>query len=173
MDVSMFRLNLDHLPKYDLPNGYSMRRHQPGDISHWLDFHIPLFEDGVIDEALFWHEFGQDKGILAERQYYMVHGKRVIGSISSWFGSEERGTHLGRIHWVVLDEDYRGKGLSKPLLSFACHRLKQLGHKQAYLSTHTDLIPAIGLYLKFGFEPEIKSDVEKLAWDNVYQQLDL
>ena len=171
MGISMFRPNLDNIPIYDLPDGYTMRSYQTGDIQHWLDFHIPLFDEGDITETLFWNEYGRDEAILAERQFYMMHGSEVMGTISAWFGSDERGTHLGRIHWVVLGEDYRGKGLAKPLLSFACQRLKQLEHEQAYLLTHTDLIPAINLYLKFGFQPEINNESDKQAWDSVYKTL--
>lgn len=171
MDISMFHSNLNDAPTFDLPNDYTMRPYQTGDIRHWLDFHILLFDKGHITEDLFWREFGRDEKRLAQRQFYMVHDNTVMGSISAWFGSEERDTHLGRIHWVVLREDYRGKGLSKPLLSYACHKLKQLDHKQAYLTTDTDLLPAINLYLQFGFQPEINSEHDKRAWDNVYTQL--
>jgi len=169
----MFLANLENIPQHDLPDGYTMRPYKTGDIQHWLDFHIPLFDEGVITEALFWREYGQDEAVLAERQFYMMYGTEVIGSISSWFGSDDRGIHLGRIHWVVLREDYRGKGLAKPLLSFALNKLKELGHTQAYLITHPDLIPAINLYYKFGFRPEINSQIEKSAWDEIYQILNL
>lgn len=171
MEISMFRPNLNDIPEYDLPDGYKMRPYQAGDLQHWLDFHSPLFDEGDITEALFWREYGRDETILAERQFYMLHGNEVIGSISAWYGDETRGTHLGRIHWVVLHENYRSKGLSKPLLSFACQSLKELGHTQAYLTTDTQLIPALGLYLKFGFEPEIKNEVDQHAWDSVYKTL--
>lgn len=173
MEISMFRPNLNDIPQHDLPEGYAMRPYQTGDIHHWLDFHIPLFGEGVITDNLFWREYGRDESILAERQFYMMHGHEVMGSISSWFGDEERGTQLGRIHWVVLREDYRGNGLAKPLLSFALNKLKELGHRQAYLLTHTDLIPAISLYLKFGFQPEINSPKEKSAWAEIYNMLNL
>jgi GNAT superfamily N-acetyltransferase len=173
MEISMFCPSLDDIPAYDVPDGYTMRAYQTGDIQHWLAFHIPLFDEGVINKNLFWREYGRDESILKSRQFYMIHGEQVMGSISAWFGSEERGTHLGRIHWVVLREDYRGKGLAKPLLSFACDMLKQLDHKQAYLTTDTDLFPAISLYLKFGFQPEINLDQDKHTWDDVYRHLNL
>jgi len=167
MYLSMFCSTLDNIPQFALPDGYTMRRYQTGDIRHWLDFHIPLFDKGDITESLFWREYGRDETVIIQRQFYMMHGEQVIGSISAWFGDEERGTHLGRIHWVVLHEDYRSKGLSKPLLSFAMNKLKELGHTQAYLTTDTELVPAINLYMKFGFQPEIDSDELQTAWDDL------
>lgn len=169
--ISMFRDNLETIPQYKLLDGYLMRPYQTGDIEHWLAFHVPLFPEGHITESLFRDDFGRDEAIIAERQFYMIHNNIVMGSISAWYGSEERGQDLGRIHWVVLHEDYRGKGLSKPLLSFALNKLKSLGHQQAYLTTDTDLIPAIGLYLQFGFEPEVHTEQDKSAWDGVFQRL--
>jgi len=173
MEISMFRPNLDNIPQHNLPDDYTMRPYQTGDINYWLDFHIPLFDEGTITEALFWREYGREESVLTKRQFYMMHGSEVMGTISSWFGSEERGTHLGRIHWVVLREDYRGKGLAKPLLSFALNKLKDFGHEQAYLITHTDLSPAINLYHQFGFRPEINSEPEKIAWAKIYKILNL
>lgn len=173
MDVSMFRHELDTIPQHPLPDGYEMRPYQAGDIQYWLDFHIPLFEEGDINEALFWREYGQDETVIAQRQFYMLHGDTVMGSISAWFGDDERGKDLGRIHWVVLRDDYRGKGLAKPLLSYALNKLKELGHTQVYLTSDTDLIPALNLYLKFGFEPEINTEHDKQAWDIVYKAMGL
>ena len=167
INISMFQPNLDNIPQHDLPDDYLMRPYQSGDIRYWLDFHIPLFDAEYITEDLFWDEYGRDEDVLSQRQFYMMHGDKVIGSISAWFGDEHRGKQLGRIHWVIIRDDYQGKGLSKPLMSFACEKLKQLGHQQAYLTTHSDLIPAISLYLKFGFEPEINSEQDQLAWDEV------
>lgn len=171
MEVTMFRQNMGNIPQYPLPDGYAMRPYQSGDIQHWLDFHIPLFDKGDITEALFWREYGRDEALLAQRQYYMTHGETVMGSISAWFGDEARGTELGRVHWVVLREDYRGKGLAKPLMSFVLNRLKALGHTQAYLDSDSALIPALSLYLQFGFEPEITHAQDKQIWDDVYRQL--
>lgn len=169
--ISMFRDNLDNIPAHPLPDGYVMRPYQTGDIQHWLDFHIPLFEPGFITKDLFHDEYGHDEALFAQRIFFMQHGDVVMGSISSWFGDEERGADLGRVHWVVLHEDYRGKGLAKPLLAFALNKLNELGHTQAYLWTDTALIPAISLYLQFGLTPEISNNEDQQAWDGVFAEL--
>lgn len=169
--ISMIRPHMDSIPDHGMPDGYTMRPYQSGDMQHWLDFHIPLFPDGDISEDLFWRDYGRDETVLAERQFYMMHGETVMGTISAWFGDDDPGKDWGRIHWVVLHEDYRGKGLAKPLLSFAMNKLKAFGHTQAYLLTHTDLIPAINLYRQFGFEAEIKTEQDQQAWNDVFKQL--
>ncbi len=169
--ISMFLNNLDNIPDHPVPDSYAMRPYQDGDIEHWLEFHIPLFPAGHISEELFWRDFGRDTERIQQRQFYMVHDDTVMGSISAWDGTGNRTPDLGRIHWVVLREDYRGRGLAKPLLSFALNKLKVLGHKQVYLTTDTDLIPAINLYLQFGFKAEIKTDQDERAWKMVFDKL--
>jgi len=170
-EISMLRDNLENIPVHELPVGYTMRPYRTGDIQHWLDLHVPLFEDGDIDEELFRRDYGHDETVLSERMFFMQYGDIVMGSISAWFGDEKRDVDLGRIHWVVLQDKYQGRGLSKPLLAFALNKLKQLGHTKAYLTTHADLIPAINLYLQFGFEPEIHGEEDKQIWESVFESL--
>ena len=38
---------------------------------------------------------------------------------------------------------------------------------QAYLSTDAVRIPAIRLYLKFGFEPDIQNAQDERAWEEI------
>lgn len=174
MDTEMTRANMDDLPAYDFPEGYRMRHWQAGDMQLWLDLHIPLFAEGEINEALFHQEYGHDNALHEQRIYFLMHEEQVIGTISAWFGDygldKDFGDRsLGRIHWVVIEPDYQGKGLSKPMMAYACHKLKELGHQSAFLFTATELTPAIGLYLKFGFQPVITSDELQAAWDEAYK----
>jgi GNAT superfamily N-acetyltransferase len=73
----------------------------------------------------------------------------------------------GRVHWMAILPEFQGRGLGKALLSTICHRLRELGHERAYLHTSAARIPAIKLYLKFGFEPMIRNAEERAVWKEV------
>ena len=76
-----------------------------------------------------------------------------------------------RVHWVAIVPDHQGKGLAKPLLTAICNRLVEIGHDRAYLTTNTVRLPAINLYLAYGFEPEIDTDEDRRVWDGVLKEL--
>ena len=44
--------------------------------------------------------------------------------------------------------------------------------KEVHLKTTTDLLGAIALYLKLGFEPLIEAEDERVVWDSVFKQLE-
>ena len=62
---------------------------------------------------------------------------------------------------------WQGQGLARPLLSAVCTRLASLGHRRALLRTSTARIPAINLYLHFGFQPVITTPADRDAWRSV------
>jgi GNAT superfamily N-acetyltransferase len=72
--------------------------------------------------------------------------------------------HPGRIHWVMMTPSFQGRGLAKPLLAAACHRLHELGHQTAELVTDSLRLPAINLYFKFGFVPMPQGEADTQFW---------
>jgi GNAT superfamily N-acetyltransferase len=78
-----------------------------------------------------------------------------------------RGREYGRVHWVAIVPEWQRHGLAKPLLTVVCQRLQELGHERAYLTTAPERIPAINLYLSFGFVPEVRSDEALRAWKEI------
>ena len=179
ISVTMIRPTLDGLPSYDLPASYRLRWYRPGDEAAWIAIHVAADPYHHFNLDLFWREFDRDVTLLAARQAYLcpvtkdgTEG-RPIGTATAWFGAGDARQAEGLIHWIAIHPAAQGQGLAKPLLACICHRLQELGHQSVYLNTSTVRIPAIRLYLAFGFVPTIRDDLATTlrAWGQVQVQL--
>ncbi len=164
----MIREHLERIPQFALPSSFSIRWYQSGDAQAWVKIQQQADQYHSITPALFEREFGHNDAVLQDRQCFLCDASgQAIGTATAWFNDNYRGKPYGRVHWVALVPAMQGKGLAKPLLSAVCSRLRELNHTRAYLVTETARIPAINLYLKFGFVPEIKSANDLSAWREV------
>jgi GNAT superfamily N-acetyltransferase len=166
--VSMVRDHLEDIPRFDLPKGFSLRGFRQGDQTLWRDIHVAADRSNKITLELFIAQFGGDAALLADRQYYLLAAEgSAIGTATAWFDPDRGGLPYGRIHWVAILPEWQGRGLAKPLMSFVCLRMRELGHERAYLTTSTARIPALNLYRLFGFRPEIRSAEDAAAWRSI------
>lgn len=148
----MIRADLDDLPAYDLPDGYRIRWHQPGDEHAWVALQTPFYQPGAITLDTFQRWFGTDAAEHACRIAYLLDPTgRPIGTAAAWTYDGFRGPEWGRVHWVALARAYQGQGLSKPLLAAVLQRMAELGHTRAYLTTDAERPVAVNLYRRFGF----------------------
>ncbi len=173
--VAMMRPTLDDLPQFELPAPYQLRWYQPGDEAAWVAIHVAADRFHTFTPATFQKEFSDDQTLLPTRQAYLCQADgSPIGTATAWFKADDDGSDWGLIHWVAIHPEMQGRGLAKPLLAVVCHHLQALGYQRAYLSTSTARLPAINLYLAFGFVPILRGDrAETLyAWQQVHKTLD-
>lgn len=169
--IRMIRPNLDNIPDYPLPPPYTIRPYQAGDEVAWVRIQAEADKYNIITPALFRQEFGQNLHVLAERQFFLYDAAGMpIGTATAWYNIYH-GQPYGRVHWVAIVPLKQGQGLAKPLMTTVCCRLRDLQHEGAYLSTSTARIPAICLYLKFGFRPDINNEQDVQAWRQVRDRL--
>jgi len=167
--VSMVRENLDDIPKYDLPAPYTIRCYQSGDDQNWLRIEKEAEKHSNIMDDLFEDQFGKFPGLLKDRQFFICDGNgKEIGTATAWYDNNHNGKVYGLVHWVAIIPSKQGKGLGKPLMMTVCNRLKELDYERAYLNTSTVRVPAISLYLKFGFMPKIENDRDKRVWEQFF-----
>jgi mycothiol synthase len=77
----------------------------------------------------------------------------------------------GRLRWVATAQDRRREGLARALVIGVLAIAEQAGCREAHLRTETDRLAAIALYLQLGFEPLVRSDPERGAWEHVIRLL--
>jgi GNAT superfamily N-acetyltransferase len=165
LPVTMVRDHLDDIPTYPLPAPYQARWYRPGDEAAWLNIQAEADHHNTITPELFNRSFGPDPQLLAGRQCYLLDETGApIGTATAWLYDNYKDPSYGRIHWVAIIPEKQGLGLAKPLMSLVCQRLKELGHRRAYLTTSTIRLPALNLYLSFGFVPEISTPDDRQVW---------
>lgn len=171
--VGMTRPHFENISTYDMPQPFTLRKYQPGDEKAWLAIHIKADPFNTFNEESFYKAFDRDEQRWRENQFYICDPNgQPIGTATAWtVKKDEDATAQGLVHWVAIDPDYQGKGLAKPLMAAVCHRLKERGFDKAYLNTSSGRLPAVALYLAFGFIPYLRKPEERDAWSYIKQQL--
>jgi len=166
--LCMVRWHWADVPAFAPPAGWRLRGYQPGDAAYWERIHRATEHERAVTPTLFAEQFGSDATLLAQRQYYLVHpGGEVVGTATAWFDDAFAGGRWGRVHWVAVLPAYQGQGLGKVLMTAVCGRLRELGHDRAFLRTSAGRIPAINLYLRFGFQPWPRNMSEERLWQRL------
>jgi GNAT superfamily N-acetyltransferase len=168
--LKMVREGLEGLPALaPPPRKLVIRPYAPGDEAAWSALVDAAYPELAPEPARFASTFGDDPAGLPGRMGFLVAGEggTVVGTATAWSGGKEGRADQGRIHWVAIHPDYQGAGLSRPLVTWALHRLAALGHRDAYLMTEDFRLPAIGLYLSLGFRPEPRDATEAEAWRQI------
>lgn len=77
----------------------------------------------------------------------------------------------GWLRWVATEQDRRREGLARALVIGVLAIAEQAGCREVRLHTETDRLAAIALYWQLGFEPLVRSDPEREAWEQVIRLL--
>ena len=171
-DVTMVRAHLDDIPSFSLPPPYTLRLYEPGDEECWRAIQADSDEFNDITPQTFRKEFGWDEEEIARRQWYLCDEEgRAIGTSTAWFDDTFEGARWGQVHWVAIIPKYQGEGLSKPLITLTLRTMRDLGDDRAFLYTSTGRIPAIKLYLQYGFAPLKTLDTDRRAWDKIRDEI--
>jgi len=172
VNVTMTRANLDDIPQYPLPEPYTIRLYREGDEAEFERIWLSADVQGQAYRGLFEKEFRGRIDQVPARMLFLADGRgEPAGTATAWFNDDWEGGRWGVVHWVAIHPAHQGKGLSRPLMTRVLERMKELGHDRAYLITQTVRLPAINLYLSFGFEPFIKTAEDEKNWREVRENL--
>ena len=168
LGVRMIRENMENIPHFPIPEGFAIRNYRQNEGHIWTRIQKAAEPYIDIDDGLFMREFKRDLLAMENRSFYLTtDAGEEIGTITAWW--QDNG--WGQIHWVAIHPDYQGRGLSKPMMSVAMERMKQ-SHERCFLGTSTGRIPAIKLYLDFGFIPDRSRENSQEAWTEVASVLE-
>ena len=155
---------LESLPEYPLPEGYGWRFFAPGDEAHWTRIETSAGEFTNTEDALKgFRKYYPTDALLDQRMIFLTDRGVPFATATAWF-ADDVPAEMGRLHWVSVDTAHQRQGLSYPLVSLAMHRMRELGHTRANLTTQTCSWPAIKVYRRFGFAPYVRAEEEIEGW---------
>jgi GNAT superfamily N-acetyltransferase len=135
-----------------LPEGYTISKYRTeADKLAW----VACCKNGLVgddaDEKAFDNSITDNENIdLSDDVFFLDHNGEHIGTVTA-FVIKER--NVGDVHMVGIRTDYRGRGLSKYMLSAALNHLKNKGVRYALLTTDEWRKGAVKSYLTAGFLP--------------------
>ena len=155
------------IPDSILPPGYQLRGYLPGDEASWIE---------VINTGEFgagWDRTRFDRYITQPER---KDGSRLVGKdgkiVAATFASvHKESENLGRLDEVVALPDYRGLGLGRAVCTEVVKYLVGRGYSRVMLFTDDWRLPAIGLYLSMGFEPQMNREDMAGRWDSIRAKL--
>ena len=169
--VTMIRPNLLDIPQIPFPEGFSIRPMRTDEGAIWRDIERDAERYFSVSDEIFYHQFGSDLPATQWRSYLIFNEKGVaVGTISAWYVRDFRNEDYGLVHWVAVRPAYHNKGIGKAALSYALNQMAQW-HDKAYLNTSIERIPAIKLYLDFGFLPDLDSPHALEKWRKLKENL--
>lgn len=153
--------NVSNIPVAPLPDGYRFVYYRPGDKKDWIAIEMSAREFVLEEEGeMAWKNYyGGREEELTDRMLFIEDssGEKVATATAFYDSRDTSGA--GWLHWVAVKRTQQGKGLARPLISKALHRLTELGYTDIKVPTQTNTWVAAKLYLDAGFIPEEKNAV--------------
>jgi len=167
--VKMFRSNMDSIPSYPLPSGYTIQLYKSNsnDDQKWAEITTAAGEFRSIQQGheRFIKDFlnHKDNHLLSERLHFLINSEgRYIGTAMAW-SAELDGETQGGLHWLSIIPEYQGKKLAKPLVSTVLKKISEYSSK-CFLDTQTTSWRAINMYTDFEFKPYMKTKHSEKSW---------
>lgn len=160
-ELILVQRNVKEIPIIPLPKGYRFVYYRPGDEKDWIAIETSAREFVLEEEGeLAWKNYyGGKEEELKDRMFFIENsaGEKVATATAFYDPRDTSGA--GWLHWVAVKRTEQGKGLARPLISKALHRLTELGYTDIKIPTQTNTWVAAKLYMDFGFTAEEKNAV--------------
>jgi mycothiol synthase len=171
-DPVRFAMRLDdlsNLPSIAIAPGYHIRTYREGDAAAWS--RIMNGQVGAWDEERFFAKVHDQPVFRADGLFFAVRNETPAATACAWWVPEKYGPDVGVLHMVATDPEHRHMGLGRAVSVSVMHFFAHLGMQACLLSTTTERLPAIRLYLSLGFEPVLDSSEIKAAWSQIERDL--
>lgn len=171
--IRMDRANLDCLPpRPTVPPGLSVHTYSDSLYEPWMDLLETCFpESGKLPRERWRERVIVDPRFMRDGWFLVrdATADRYCATAYAWAeGPDHPG--LGRVEWVGVLPERRGKGLGRLVMGLVLHYMADVGFERVTLDTEAFRIAAVGLYLSLGFVPTPRNDEERAIWAEVVAQ---
>lgn len=151
------RIEANRIPSLsepELPDGYTFRTYEPGDMKRWaaLETSVDEFPNTDAAERYFTETFLPFGEKLKERMFFLCDPDgRAVSTGTAW-SYESHGVTLPLVHWICVSPEAQGKKLGTMTVKrvLKCFQQTEPG-RPVYLKTQTWSHRAIRMYLHLGF----------------------
>lgn len=155
-------------PESDAPPGHRIREAGDADAEGLAAVLTDAFLD-TWDVRRVDNELLQDPEVI--HTWVVESEQGTILATASELVRLETGAHRGYLHWVATSPSARGLGLGELVSRKSLAGLSSSGLDYAALNTDDSRLPAVTLYLKLGFVPEVRSEDERTAWSGMLKSV--
>ena len=164
--LKMHCFSFDELPAQNIPQGYELKALEDGDEGKYVEITTEAFGG----ERNFEVDVIKHAGYYPGGTYFIYSGDEAVAT-STAIIDLSAGNKEGYLHMVAALKGHKGKGLGFEI-SLAClHLMKYEGMTGCTLKTDDFRLPAIAIYLKLGFLPEVTDDSHYERWSKVLTEL--
>ena len=137
------------VPECALPQGYRLEFYRDGDEAKWAEIEVAVRQFDAHENAVacFLREFPQTEERGRRMLFAYAPDGSCAGTATAWFNPDGQ----GRVHWVAVHPDHRGKGIAKALVCAVVRLLGELNPGPIVLYSGTRSHAAISMYEKLGF----------------------
>ena len=153
----------------ELPNGFSIVSYREGYEKEWAKLECAIGDFGSAAEAeeYFVEKYLQDPEQFPKILFMLNQDHDIVGSCIAW--QDKQGiSRVSSLHWLVVDERYRGIGLGRALAAAVMNIYAEHGALPVYVHTQPWSWKAILLYLSLGFRLQ-KTDTFS-HYENEYEK---
>lgn len=154
--------NLENLPPFALPYGWSLQNHIEGMEKEWEILIQRAFGNPYAFDEVIRNGGGYEPEYVL---YLSSQGKKIATTTA--IEKVECFPNEGWLRMVGVDPEFRGHGAGKLIVLAALHLLANRGYKTCVLSTDDERIPAIRLYYHMGFRPVYTHESHEKRWEKI------
>jgi len=151
-----------------LPNGYQLRVFRQGDEDGWVTLLNANGQLGQWDLERIRREV--DGPLVAEGQQFVLCGDEIVAA-AGVYDRQREGKDAWEIGWIACHPEHRGRNLGGQVTTGAVAAAMQLPRRPIYLLTDDFRLPALKVYLKLGFVPDMQHPSYAERWQEIFGRL--